>query len=123
MQINLTNHDIEEAVRNHLKAAGISLPVTTINFTQTRNPPGISAEIQINGSISDMLKPQSGAPVGVFTRDVQATQQVIAKEEIPFEPDEVPSTTAEDETEEDSSAFAETAAASPANGKVRLFSN
>lgn len=108
MQINLTNQDIEEAVRNHLKAAGISLPVATINFTQTRNPPGISAEIQINGSISDMLQPATTT----LSRD--GASNTIFAEKVNHD---VPA-----DSEEDSLETGPSPDEAPNDGKVRLFS-
>lgn len=65
MQITITNDDIDLAVRNYIaQEIGVSLPINDISFTTTRNPPGISAEIQLG-----RLQPANvinTAPIAVF---------------------------------------------------------
>lgn len=48
MQILLKQPDIEQAIRDYIKNSGITRPVTSIDFTATRGPAGIQAEIQLN---------------------------------------------------------------------------
>lgn len=53
MKIMLTQEDIEQAIQNYIYDAGVHFSVTNINFTATRNPVGMTAEIDLNAGESE----------------------------------------------------------------------
>jgi hypothetical protein len=61
MKIEISQDEIELAIRNYVQALGITRPVEEINFVNGRNPPMTSANIELAplaGSAVNTAKPR-----------------------------------------------------------------
>ena len=114
MQIQLKQADIEQAIRSHIAAIGITREVSDISFTMGRNGAGLSAGVEVSDT-DNRIRPGGGLcheiPQPVYGESVPRTMEKAADSVAPVAEKVAESEEANDSDEEDTPPFA----ADPAN--------